>query len=280
MKEIFLFLTLLSLSQFSSNTINAGPLSQLPTEFDTMSAKRAETNPTRFKTIKISQEQALDEINFWSRQLSEHALFLHLGLEEEPFKKQGQEIHNKFENYRKNLTPANMAEILPLAKELRDYKVQVLTTLNSGKWIGWIFPLFARHIILELDYFVDKLNGIKYSDRDEVAFWNVINGEHAGFAAHLLDPSERDLFLKGDKLSQEFNPPMETETDMLIEISLKAAKELDAYNRKAEANIKTIKSVIHPVLIAHVVREGQRSIDTLDKLQDKTGAIYPQDNLF
>lgn len=248
--------------------------SALPQEFNQIQQRRAQDAATRFSTIKINKADAQKEIDFWSRQMSEHALFLHLGLEEAPLKERGMQIHNKFEAFRKKM---NQAEILPLCKELRDYKIEVLSTLNSGKWIGWIFPQFARHIILELDYFVDKLNGIAYSDQDEVAFWNVINGEHAGFAAHLLDPSEITLFKKADKLMNKFAKIVRTEKEMLIQISLQSAQELDEYNKTAQSSIKANKvaSVIHPVLIDHVVREGQRSIQTLNRLADTEGALMP-----
>lgn len=254
-----------------------GGLNPLPQEFDSINNMRQKSMTTRFETIKVSTDVARDHIKFWSRQLSEHALFLHLGLEEQPFKDQGLELHKKFEQFRDTMSDETLQNILPLAKELRDYKINVLTTLNSGKWLGWIFPQFARHIILELDYLVDKLNAIKYSDKDEVAFWNVINGEHAGFAVHLLDPSERKLFDQGDKLSKKIGKIVKSEKEMLVQISLKAAKELDEYNKAAQAGIKgnKIKSVIHPALIDHVVREGQRSIETLSKLKDNTGAIFP-----
>jgi hypothetical protein len=251
----------------------------LPQQFDDIRSRRSQQRSTRFKTIKIDAAQAKEETDFWARQLSEHALFLHLGLEEKDLKEEGMVLHKKFENFRQNMTINNLAQILPLAEELRDYKMRVLAQLTAGKWIGWIFPLFARHIILELDYFVDKLNGIPYSDGDEVAFWNVINGEHAGFAAHLLDPSERKLFEQADQLSQKFEKIVKTEEEMMIQISLRSAQELDQYNQTAQAGIKAkkIKSVIHPTLIDHVVREGQRSIRMLNSLANKTGAIYPQD---
>lgn len=239
---------------------------------------RNKQDPERYRSIKIGFREAIDEIQFWSRQLSEHALFLHLGLEEPSLKLRGKMLHNQFETFRKHMNSRNLAYILPLTKKLRDYKVDVLTALNSGKWIGWIYPGFAKHITLELDYFVDKLNGIPYSDQDEIAFWNMINSDHAAFAAHLLDSSERELFEKADALSQKISNIVKTEKDMLLQISLKAAKELDAYNRTAQKGIKnnTVKSIIHPVLIDHVVREGDRSIRMFNSLKNTEGAIYPQ----
>jgi hypothetical protein len=251
--------------------VTKGPLTPNIRELSDVLKRRAALGEDRYQSIKVSPEVAQDEIRFWSRQLSEHALFLHLGLEEPRLKKQGLALHKE--------NPEIAPDVLPLTKKLRAYKMNVLKTLNSGKWIGWIFPLFARHILVELDYFVDKLNGIPYSDRDEVIFWNMINGEHAGFASHLLDPSERELFTKADELFQKFEHIVKSEKDMMLQISLRAAKQLNAYNKKAQqaSEKNQVRSVIHPVLIAHVIREGQRSIKILNSLQDTEGAIYPEE---
>lgn len=255
----------------------------LPEEFKEVQKMRAEKLATRFTQIDVDMPVAKDNIEFWSHQLSEHALFLHLGIEDKELKKEGLALHKKFEKFRNSFVKNSvsiekMEKILPLVKELRDYKIEVLRRLLAGEWIGWIFPLFARHIILESDYFIDKLQGIEYTAQEEIAFWNIINGEHASFAAHLLDPSEEELSEAAHKMSKKFAQIVKTEDEMMLQISLKAANELDEYNKKADAGIDAnkVNSVIHPALIKHVVREGQRSIQTLDSLSDKTGAIYPK----
>lgn len=270
-------LTRAPIAAMPKRTTSADPINQVPPDIVT---QRGKLSNTRFSTIKIALQDAVNEIQFWARQLSEHALFLHLGIEDKPLKKQGIIIHKKFEQFRKNIDPESMqslTEILPLAKELRDYKIQVLSRLNDGEWIGWIFPTFARHIIMELDYFVDKLNGIQYTDHDEILFWNMINGEHAQFAAHLLDPSEQALFEQANNIAEKFANLPKNELEMFRKISLQSAKELDKYNKAAQQRIttNTVKSVIHPVLIKHVIREGQRSIATLKNLTSTEGAIFP-----
>jgi hypothetical protein len=223
--------------------------------------------PARF--MKIKGKDALDETAFWSRQLSEHALFLHLGMETEPFKKRGLEIHKKWEAFRDTLSEKTLPKVLPLARELRAYKMAINKSLNEGKWVGWIFPSFVRHIIQELDFFVDKLNGVRYSPKDEVDFWNHINSDHAAFESHLLDPYERKLSAKANALSEKIATLPDSEEDMFIKISLNAAAELDAFNKKGRSLAKAnkLQSVIHPVLMDHVIREGERSKAKLKALQ-------------
>lgn len=227
------------------------------------------TNPARFQTIKIDAQKAREEITFWAPQMSEHALFLHLGLEEAALKQRGLELHTKWELFIAHLATEPLANVLPLLQELRAYKLEVVKILQAGTWIGWIFPSFGRHVIRELDYFVDKLNNVSYSTKEEVKFWNKINSDHAAFASHLLDPSERKLSVKADAKSQEIKHIVSSEIEMFIKISLKASKQLDEFNRKTQRCIakNKIESIIHPVLIAHVIREGQRSIQVLSNLQ-------------
>jgi hypothetical protein len=238
---------------------------------ETFSRVSSFSDPSRFIKIKTTKEIASDEIDFWARQMSEHALFFHLGFEDAQLKQEALDIHKKLEQFRTdfNESPQDMAlmnTLLPLLQEERAFQIKCLKVLDEGKWIGWIFPLFINHTTLELDYLTDKLNAIKYSPEDEIVFWNRINSEHASFAAHLLDPSERELFLKADKLSMKFNKIPKSENEMMLNLSLKASKELDAFNKTARSAGKKVKSVIHPVLLDHVIREGERSIKTLKSL--------------
>ena len=229
------------------------------------------SDPSRFARIKADARTASNEIAFWARQMSEHALFSHLGLEEPKLKKTALQAHKKFEDFRKRFQAKPMDldvmnQILPLLKEQREFQVKLLQLLEQGAWIGWTFPLFVNHITLELDYFVDKLNGIQYTAQEEVAFWNRINGEHAAFNARFLDPSERELLLKADRTSVKFNKIPKTEYEMMVKLSLTATKELDEFNKAARAQGKAVKSIIHPVLLDHVIREGEHSIEILKSL--------------
>lgn len=255
----------------SENSVKQGTLAQEnnnPWEYSQVFLK---TNSKKFKEIKVDAQTASNEIDFWVRQLSEHALFLHLGLEDKKLKKQALHVHKKFEKFREefNNNPLDielMNSALPLIKKERHFKVNVLKRLNNGEWIGWIFPLFVNHTILELDYLVDKLNGIQMTFAEELEFWNRINSEHAAFAAHLLDPQERESVRTADAQSEKFKTLPQDEIDMWLKLSLEASKELDAFNKKARTAGKGIKSVIHPVLLDHVIREGERSILTLKNL--------------
>lgn len=215
--------------------------------------------------------------------MPEHQLFLNLGIEDASFKETAKLLHNAWEDFRnrleKNPSLDTLNSWLALLKKTRAFQIDILNVLYSGKWIGWIFPLFVNHITLELDYLVDKLNNIAYTPEDEIMFWNRINSEHAAFAAHLLDPSERELFLKADDMSSRLHDLQlpKSEKEMWLNISLKAGRELDELNKQARAGAKANKvlSVIHPVLLDHVIREGERGIETLEKIKAEKPEAAP-----
>jgi hypothetical protein len=55
-----------------------------------------------FGADKTASIDFSDEIDFWSRQLSEHALFVHLGLLDLPLRTRAQELHEQWELYRQS----------------------------------------------------------------------------------------------------------------------------------------------------------------------------------
>jgi hypothetical protein len=229
-------------------------------------------DPGRYEAIRIDVERAIDEIQFWSRQESEHMLFFHLGIEEHALKQRALELHYAWEKFRSNFfsDPNNtMDQVLPLLKESREYHINIITRLLMGQWLGWIFPRFAIHVTLELDYLVDKLNGVPFSREDEIAFWNTINGDHADFDARLLDPTERLLIKVATYFGTKFKRIPASSRETARRVSLQASYELDVFHKTArqlqQANL--LRSVIHPKLTDHVIREGERSIQTLESFK-------------
>lgn len=228
--------------------------------------------------IKISSKDAKDEIGFWARQMSEHALFLALGLDDLKLKREGIRLHMTFENYRRRFsqTPSTkvMNSILPLLDNLKAYKQRVLDTLNQGRWIGYIYPAFVEHTLLELNYFADKLKGKGFKPDQEIAFWNKERSDEAAVAAKLLDPSEEELAKQSREISLKIKTLPKSEEDMMIKLSLKAYDEFDKFGKKIEIGMKAkkLKSIIHPLLLEHVKREGERAVIMLDRLKKPSKA--------
>ena len=242
------------------------------------------------KRSKITTLDQIDETHFWSHQFMEHALFLHLGLENEQLKKQALDIHDKLKAFNdemmsrgvdehklridnedvKKLEGINFDKIYDMVDELARLKRNVLIRLEKGEWLGWLWQSFVRHILMESDYFILKVNGLINSKEIEIGFWNQINSEHIGMNGQLLDPDfENDELIKqASELSHEFMNLGKGEQLQLLSLSKRYAETLDKFHRKAQEPIVSgkISSIIHPTLIEHVIREGQRSIYVLNNM--------------
>jgi len=216
----------------------------------------------------------LGDIIFWSRQLSEHALFLNLGLEVEPYKAQAAALHEDWEHARAWLTKsqgldAAKAIVSEPTKNLASFTQEVLDLQKSGKWMGWLFPLFVDHTLRELIYFVARVweGGLP----TELTYCQNITfmREHAEFAAHLIDPSATALVADAQGIVSEFynlKGGCHALTQDYINLGLKAGTRLDTYFRTQPVSASSGKSVIHPVLAEHVIREGQRFLETISAL--------------
>lgn len=215
----------------------------------------------------------LDDIRFWSHQLSEHALFLHLGLEVEPFKSRAKALHDDWEHARSALVTAPTLEAAKAiasgpTTNLATFSQDIVNRQLAGQWLGWLFPLFVSHTLRELKYFVARVweGGLT---RETTYCQNVVfMREHAEFAAHLLDPQAAELIRTAHSIGDQFGglgAGCKALTPALVELGLKAGHELDQYLRTQPISPKN--SVIHPVLAEHVVREGERFLATMKELE-------------
>ena len=222
----------------------------------------------------------LDDIHFWSRQLSEHALFFNLGLEVEPYKSQAAALHRDWETARGRLAQIATAPNIEAAKaivaaptkNLAEFKEAVLAEQGAGKWVGWLFPLFVSHTLRELIYFVARVwhGGLppEHTYCENIRFMQ----EHAEFAAHLLDPSAKDLIAAAESAAKSFadlRSGCSALTLDYINLGRKAGQGLDQYLKTQPVSAKSGRSVIHPVLADHVIREGERFLATMDELAQR-----------
>lgn len=225
----------------------------------------------------------LELIRFWSRQLSEHALFMNLGLDPQDLKNEAQAQHAKWESFRVTIpaeaSPAEVQDLAnqvkPMAMSLRQFKTRVYDRLRAGEWLGWLFPSFVAHTRSELDYFVLHLNGGMAKAglaraSDELCTWLQFMAEHAAFAAHLLDPEERLLIKQAEALNEklaDLEDGCKSMEQGFIVLSQQAGALLDRYFTQNGIGTPQVESIIHPVLALHVVREGRMFLRTLQDLR-------------
>ncbi len=209
----------------------------------------------------------LQEIESWAPQMGEHALFLHLLLHDSELKQCGLDLFYEWQNYVCSRKFDDLQMLSNLLYALKEYKVTILNRLAAGEWLGAVYPQFVDHILRELIYFENKVNGVGLSPAEEVKFWNTINSEHAGFASHLLDPSEVVLTDKADSTSKKIRAQPATDDISVIVMAIESGSKLLEFNLESYQAIlnKQLKSIIHPTLLKHVIREGQMGNNILNQ---------------
>jgi hypothetical protein len=161
-----------------------------------------------------------------------------------------------------------------LLTETGNLKRECIRLQKTGLWIGWLYPEFLDHILEELDFFYDRIQGTVSPTR-EVEFYTDMNADHVALSAHLLDNgpkgSQVQLVVNALSLAQtgyDMNKP-ETTFNQMVALShvmraLDYAKQVDAFNKQAERDHPP--SIIHPMLLKHEEREGLWSIKNMERL--------------
>lgn len=216
-----------------------------------------------------------DEIEFWSRQASEHGLFMSLGLDDKTLKRRSESLHKSWENFRSG--PRRVPDAIALVQAGRELKTEVHTRLLQGEWLGWLWPLFIDHIRREEDYFLGALQGTQLDPKTECQTWLTFMGEHAAFAAGLLDASEAERIRQAIAMQGTFGELyrgcQSTIGEQLLSLTQRSGMELDAYlNALGVGKPGGAKGILHPALGQHVIREGRRFLQTMQALQGATGA--------
>jgi len=223
---------------------------------------------------------ARDEVAFWlgspalPGQLVEHALFIHLGIEEPGLKQRALDVHQRTDAARAQYAGLDDRELLSVAarqtQAIRQLNVACLDAARLG-WIGWLWPLFLEHTLAELDYFVTRVWGAPGNPVQKQPGVTCENlrflAEHAAFAAQLLDPTEGAL-IDGARAAEQNLLGLgarcaEATQAAFRSLSEKAARDLDSYLKTSGIGTPKVRSIVHPVLAAHVVREGERSIQAI-----------------
>ena len=212
--------------------------------------------------MQLSPAQIQDEILFWLKQDREHALFFKLGFDDLALKREAEAVHGL---YTRAFQRGDMAMGLATLHRSQALKQRALAAVATG-WRGWLFPSFIDHTWRELEAMKMRIAPGGLSSAQDICFWNRMNAEHAGFAAHLLDPVEHALHDAAMGTSRAIGQLADASCagqvlPSLLAMSRQAAADLNAF--VSDPALLKAKSVIHPVLAAHVQREGQRSIAAL-----------------
>lgn len=202
-----------------------------------------------------NQIELPDDVEFWSRQLTEHALFLHLLFQEEPWKSQAKSLYDLWQS------PGR--DVMQKTAELVAFKEQALAELKRGKWLGWCLPSFLQHILFEAKYFQARMGAGTITSGDCQAWSTIVQG-HALIGPKLIDPNKRLEAAAGgvaDDIARLQGCCGTPSHACLIE--------LDTDFQKTNAWVRGLPSGTHilpPTLVAHILRENDRGIKMMRSL--------------
>lgn len=249
--------------------------------------------------------RSLDEIEFWSRIMKEHSLFLSLGFtfEQKQLIEEAQQFYALFERIEEKLSrftvdsdprlvQAFNSEVYQAAAAIYAYKRKILDLTLRCQIRHNNFPLLIDHISREAAYFANRLKelneGILAPTPDTVIEENVfflkIMADHAKFIGHLLDPSERKLVEQAREFSNDFDkllfqavdldymaPQSKTKPllDQMLNQNKVSVASLRDFKKTARDLIEEcrIKSNIHPLLADHTFREASRFIEIIEMFE-------------
>ncbi|PLR66388.1 DUF2935 domain-containing protein [Bacillus sp. PAMC26568] len=246
--------------------------------------------------------RSLDEIQFWTRIMKEHALFLSLGFnyDDKNLIEEAQQFITVFERLEEQLSKFSETSDPKQVKAFNNQVYQAVASIwaYKRKVLGLIlrceirsnnYALLVDHTSREAAYFANRLKELNEGKLkplpeaiiQENVFFLKIMADHAKFIGHLLDPSERQLVEQAREFSHDFDQLMfqaidldhmrpQSETppllDQFLDQNRVSVVSLRDFKKSAKDLIEAcrIKSNIHPLLADHVFREAERFIEIID----------------
>ena len=225
---------------------------------------------------------SLAESLFWLDQEMEHARFFIMHMPSPDLDTQRAQVMQFQNDFTARLTAvrsggadrANLASFnrptIELVRRFLDVKRQMEKAQESGQLKSLAWPTFFEHVALEGERFanrLEKFSGGKVElDRSEiVGFWSRIMADHADFIAHLLDPEEKALVQKAMQTSGAWRAAKSGGSKDKVKNSL---DEFITFKKTAQKGVEAgqIKSIIHPLLADHVLREALKFSDELKRV--------------
>ena len=220
---------------------------------------------------------------FWGEQMMEHAMFFAMlmpGPELAAQRGEAERFQRAFADHlatlrQSRLDAGNYAAFnrttLDLTSRLADYKQRMEDAQVAGQIRSLVWPTFFDHTRNEAIRFDNRLNqlnngNVTFDRREVVPFWADKMEEHSLFVAHLLDPTEKVLIGAAETSAGAF-AKLEKAPVASKDPALAAAQSIINFKVAAEKGINAgqIKSIIHPALADHVVREAVRFKDELQR---------------
>lgn len=198
-----------------------------------------------------------DDAAFWNRQMTEHALFLNLMLDEPALKRQAGQLYQLWQQ-----TVASGRDVAVPLNELLAFKQAVLARLRSGEWLGWALPSFVQHILMEGLYYRSR-RGEGTTAAADFGTWLQVVKDHADVGPKLVDPGGPDRLPAAQRVSNALGE-LQAQCGGGRHAGCLAAA--DQQIMAANAWVRGVPrgaSVISPTLAAHILRENDRAAQTM-----------------
>lgn len=205
------------------------------------------------------------DLEFWGQRVIEHALFCELLLTDPTLRAEAL-------RHRAALEAAYLAKdqdkTLAALDPFMEYKKRALAAQKNGTWIGWAFPSLIQHMIEEEAFFRRSLAGPPLSPIEVLRFWLHERRTETEASAKLLDPTAKKaetLFAQTAARYAQLEAATNGNAAATIAIPTAnvAAEQNDVLRRSSP---QSPLSVIAPILNKHVLREGERCVETMQVL--------------
>lgn len=208
---------------------------------------------------------AANEFDFWGRQIVEHALIAHLALEEPALKGRALEFHRAL---KQAYDARDLTTFLSVLQQFIAFKQAALQQQRAGAWLGWAFPSLVQHMIDEEEFFLARVHQQPATVAQIMSFWLKERAGEAEVAAHLIDPSETAAVAKMSEAALRFTQldrSAAARCDAIV-VALAGAAGVKANRELLAMQPNRPLSLISPDLKAHVAREGERFVETTQRL--------------
>jgi hypothetical protein len=210
----------------------------------------------------MNQIPLQDDVDFWSQQLEEHALFLHLLLQEPTLRRQALALYRIWRRAR-----ATGGDVLVPLSEIIAFKRMVLARMSQGEWLGWALPSFVQHILMEAEYFRSRLEPQGTTAAGDLQTWLQITKDHADVGPKLIDPAANvPLATQAQSLSNQI---AQLQQRCSSKIDHSCLNDADKAMQTAATWVRSVPpslSIVNPTLAAHILREQDRGVQVVQIL--------------
>jgi len=201
-----------------------------------------------------------EETVFWTKQFSEHLGFLAAMLQGS-LRQEAEERQRQYETLRKSVQHldggAMAAAVEDATRDVHVFQSELCNRLDAGQWLGFAWPLFCDHITREVELYEHLAYGDPVPSGGIPAAVTQMGGEHALFAANLLDPTEHTANKTASEVGWkliEMSKQPQGRARMLDEAGLqKTIKQF--IETTGLGTPKGVKSIVNFTLREHVLRE-------------------------